>query len=302
MKKDEKVIVIVGTNASGKSSLAIELGKKYNGEVISADSRQVYTGLDIATGKTTKEEMDGIPHHLIDVIDPNETYTAADFAKDGNKALEDILSRAKLPIIAGGTGFYIDALLNPSLLASVPPNKELREGFSTLPADILFSHLEKIDPEKAQDLANKGEHNLSRRIIRALEVILAPKSKEETKNYVPPQTLWIGIRWDNDILKKRIHERTVARMENGMVEEAENLHKNGLSWERMEELGLEYRHLADYLRKMITEDELTERIERDDWKYAKRQRTWFKRNQNIHWLEGDQLGEADGLVQSFLKN
>lgn len=298
----EKIIIIVGTNASGKSSLAISLAKKYSGEIISADSRQIYKGLDIATGKVTKKEMDGVPHHLIDVVSPTKTYTAADFAEEGRKVLNNILSRKKLPIIAGGTGFYIDALLNPSLLASIPPNKELRAGFSSLPANVLLSQLEKIDPKRASELKSKNEENLSRRIIRSLEIALSPKEiNEKTIEPTPSfDVLWLGIHWDVDVLKERIHERTLQRLENGMIEEAEHLQANGLSWERMEELGLEYRHLANYLRKKITKEELIEYIDRDDRRYAKRQRTWFKRNEKINWFEGGKLAGTEELVEEFL--
>lgn len=303
MSRNEKSIVIVGTNASGKSSLAIQLAQQYNGEIVSADSRQVYTGLDIATGKVTPEEMNGVPHHLINVVDPKDTYTAAQFASDGQKALQDIFSRGNVPIITGGTGFYIEALLNPSLLASIPPNKELRAGFDSLPVEMLFSQLEKVDPKRAKDLKEKGEHNLTRRIIRSLEIALSPTQKnteESFDNHPLLETLWIGIRWDKDELKKRIHTRTLARIKNGMIEEAQELHENGLSWERMGELGLEYKHLADYLRKKITKEQLIEYIERDDARYAKRQRTWFKRNKNIHWFDGGKLDSVEGLVEEFL--
>tara|TARA_B100000745_G_scaffold300588_1_gene255585 strand:+ start:17160 stop:18071 length:912 start_codon:yes stop_codon:yes gene_type:complete len=298
----EKIIVIVGTNASGKSSLAVRLAKKYSGEIISADSRQVYKGLDIATGKVTSEEMASVPHHLIDIADPKDTYTAATFAKDGQKVIEDMVSRKKLPIVAGGTGFYIDALLNPSILTFAAPNKELREGFELLPANILFAQLKNIDPERAAALEEKGEQNHVRRIIRSLEIALSPKEKAEKISSLPHfKVLWIGIRWDTDVLRQRIHERTLIRMEDGMVGEAKKLHTNGLSWKRMEELGLEYKHLADYLRNKITREQLIEYIDRDDARYAKRQRTWFKRNKEIHWFEGDKLDGVEKLVKEFLK-
>jgi len=303
MTLSKKILVVVGTNASGKSSLAVLLAKKHAGEVLSADSRQVYTGLDIATGKTTKEEMDGIPHHLIDIADPTTQYTAADFARDGRAVLKELFSRNVLPIIAGGTGFYIDMLLNPSVLPHVPPNADLRTGFEALPTEKLFSQLEKLNPERAQDLKEKGEQHLKRRIIRALEItiaqgqpIIAPKAID-----LPPlEVLWIGLKWDNETLKQRIHERTLARLEAGMIEEAANLHTSGLSWERMEELGLEYKHLADHLRGLITKKELVANIERDDWKYAKRQRTWFKRNENIHWFDATDVKGIEKEVESFL--
>lgn len=296
------ILVIVGTNASGKSKLGLLLAKQYDGEIISADSRQVYRGLDVATGKVSQADMQDVPHHCIDVADPTQRYTAADFSRDGRHALKDILSRNKLPIIVGGTGFYIDALLKPELLTAVPPNEELRKGFHSLPIDVLFSQLEKIDPRRARDLRDKGEQTLRRRVTRALEIALAPETHTSAEaDVLPPmRTLWLGIQWENDVLKQRIHERTLARMEEGMIDEARKLHAGGVTFERMAELGLEYKHLADFLRERCSEEELIERIERDDWRYAKRQRTWFKRNKDIHWFEGDNLNGVEALVKDFL--
>ena len=300
--KTKKIIVIVGTTASGKSDLAISLAQKYNGEVISADSRQVYTGLDIATGKVTKDEMQGIPHHLMDIIDPKEVYTASDFARDGQRVLTDIFSRNMVPIIAGGTGFYIDALITPSILSGVPPNKDLRHILEQKTAEELFKQLQTIDARRASDIENKGEQHLVRRLVRAIEVASSPASDKSHGPDELLEVLWIGITWDKDVLNERIHQRTLSRMNTGMITEAETLHKEGLSWDRMETLGLEYKHLADYLRDRISKEELVEFIERGDRQYAKRQRTWFKRNENIHWLESTELEKAEGLVEEFLKS
>ena len=296
------VIAIVGTNASGKSGLAISLAKQFNGEVISADSRQVYTGLDIATGKVTKTEMAGVPHHLIDVVNPKKAYTAADFARDGQKALQDILKRGNVPIIAGGTGFYVDALLNPSLLASVPPNKTLRAELEKESAKELFAQLKELDPKRAADLAAKGEDTLKRRLIRAIEVASAPPTKKVVSDAPKLNVLWIGLSWHTDLLKERIHTRTLQRMKRGMVAEAKKLHEKGLSWKRMQELGLEYKHLADFLRDRITKDELIANIDRDDWRYAKRQRTWFRKYTRIHWFEDGDTKGVDELVEGFLRS
>jgi tRNA dimethylallyltransferase len=297
----KKVVVIVGTNASGKSGLAVTLAKKFDGEVISADSRQVYKGLDIATGKVTEEEMGGIPHHLIDVADPKERYTAADFARDGSKALKDIVSRGKLPIVAGGTGFYIDTLLNPSILAAAPPNESLRAELEKSPTEELLEQLRNLDPERARDIEGKGEASLKRRIVRAIEVTLTAQEHHEE---LPPgklfEILWIGIRWDDADLRKRIHNRLLARMEIGMVAETEALHTHGLSWERMDELGLEYRYLGHLLQGQCSEKEMLEQLETQIWRYAKRQRTWFKRNKRINWFDGDKLEGVEKLVESFL--
>lgn len=294
-----KAIVIVGTNASGKSSLAVELAKKHNGEIISADSRQVYRGLTIATGKVTKKEMGGIPHHLLDVTSPKKTFTAADFVQLGVQALEDIWERGKVPIIVGGTGFYVDALCGRISLTEVGSDEQLRRELGKRDVSTLFYELMRLDPTRARELKAKNEHNLKRRVIRSIE--LARSANSAKKIAVPKFTpLWLGISWNSEKLKERIHERTLLRLRQGMVAEAKKLHEKGLSWKRMEELGLEYRHLADYLRNKITKEELVTHINRDDWKYAKRQRTWFKRNKGIHWLENGKTKSASKLVTEFL--
>lgn len=301
----QKIVVIVGTNASGKSGLAISLAEKFNGEVVSADSRQVYKGLDIATGKVTKKEMRGIPHHLIDRAEPTERYSAADFAEQGQVLLKDMAERGVLPIIAGGTGFYIDALLNPSLLAGAPPNEILRTTLEKKSAEDLFTQLEVLDPRRANDIKAKNETQHVRRLIRAIEIALQENNSDSNKSkdsaYTPYSVLWIGIRWEKEVLNTRIHERTIQRLKSGMIEEARTLHSQGLSYERLEELGLEYKHLADYLREYITHDELIEKIETGDRQYAKQQRTWFKRNKEINWFEGGSLEGVEGLVEEFLK-
>jgi len=302
-EKPHKAIVVVGTNASGKSGLAIRLAKKFGGEIISADSRQVYRDLDIATGKVTKEEMDGVPHYLIDVADPKNKYSAADFARDGLKALKRIIDNDNIPIIAGGTGFYIQALLHPETLPAIPSNDKLREELEKQSVEELFEQLQTSDPERAEDLKSKNEQGNKRRVVRAVEISLTdPEMFSETSHItgIPLEVLWIGIAWEKDALSARIHERTISRIEDGMIEEARELHKNGITFERMEELGLEYKHLADFLRDKITKDELIENIELGDRQYAKRQRTWFKRNKKINWFDGDNLGSVESLVKEFL--
>jgi len=295
----QKVVIIVGTNASGKSSLAVTLAKKYNGEVISADSRQVYKGLDIATGKITPEEMQGIPHHLLDVADVHTRYSAADFVCDAQAAIADITSRGKLPIIAGGTSFYIDALIN-NTLPQVPPNDDLRAKLEKYEVHDLFKKLQAVDPRRAHDLQNKNEHTLKRRVIRAIEVarIGSNKTASPTPRY---DALWLGIWWDKEELGARIEKRTDERLANGMIGEAKRLVESGVSYDRLLELGLEYKHLADYLRDSITLSELRERIIISDRQYAKRQRTWFKRNKDIHWLRPHELPEAaEKLTSTFI--
>ncbi|OGG54824.1 tRNA (adenosine(37)-N6)-dimethylallyltransferase MiaA [Candidatus Kaiserbacteria bacterium RIFCSPHIGHO2_02_FULL_49_11] len=276
----QKIIVIVGQTASGKSDLAVALAKKYGGEVISADSRQVYRGLNLGTGKITKKEMRGVPHHLLDVADPRRTYSVARYIKDARKKLRYIVIKGKVPIVVGGTGFYIDALLHGTVLPDVRPNAALRKQLQKLSAAQLFQRLQKCDSRRARTI---DPHNKVR-LIRALEI-----AKKLGK--VPPQkqsrkynTLMLGISWSDAVLKKRIRERMLKRVQGGMVAEARQLHKGGLSFKRMEELGLEYRYLARYLKGDMSKEQMLTELETKTWQYAKRQKTWFKRNKNIQWF------------------
>jgi len=313
-----KVIAVVGPTASGKSSLGIFLAQKLGGtprgkmgEVVSADSRQVYRGLDIGTGKVTKKEMDGVPHHLLDVASPKKQFSASDFVKKASEAVISIYGNDGIPIVVGGTGFYVDALLGRIMLPDVPPNKKLREQLERHTTERLYAMLKKKDPMRAKTI----EPAHKRRLVRALEVAefrrrqtthtralrgaspgptLALNSLE-TPEY---RVLWLGLNPGELKLKKNIHARLLARMRSGMVLEAKRLHTQGLSYKRMEELGLEYRSLAKFLQKKISKKELEEEIERGSWLYAKRQMRWFLRNPDIHWVKNK--AEALRLAKQFL--
>lgn len=285
-----RVIIIVGPTASGKTSLSIALSKKLNGEVVSADSRQVYSGLDLGTGKVTKEEMDGVPHHLLDVAQPQTIYSAADFVRDAHRALIDITSRGKTPVVAGGTGFYVDALTGRIPLAPVPANASLRETLTSHDAPTLLALLNSLDPKRAARM-NESDARNKVRLIRALEIAYCGTPKD-----VPPMPqydyVWLGIKPNMTVLRKKIAIRLDERLEAGMVEEAKGMHTNGLSYERMETLGLEYRHLARFLQGTISYEEMRTQLEQKIWQYAKRQMTYWQRNKNIHWLVGDYENEA----------
>lgn len=277
----QKLLVIVGPTASGKSDLAVILAKRFNGEVISADSRQVYKGLDIGSGKITKREMRGVPHHLLDVRSPRSVFSVHDFMRLAERAVVDITARGKLPIIAGGTGFYIDALVYGRTFPEVPPNTTLRKQLETKSAEALFTKLEELDPERAADI---DPHNKVR-LVRAIEIATTlgsvPKAQPQQVRF---DACFIGVTWPDDVLKARIVKRLETRMKRGMVAEVKHLHANGLSWKRMEALGLEYRYLARYLCNTLTKEQLMTELAAKIWQYAKRQKMWFKRNKEITWF------------------
>ena len=297
MKK--KIIPIVGPTASGKSDFAVWLAKKINGEVISCDSRQVYRGLDIGSGKITKRQMRGVPHHLLSIASPKRTFTAQDYKNHAEDALKKIYKNGKIPIICGGTGFYLDTLLETVQLPNVPPNKLLRKKLEKKTVKELFSKLERLDPRRAKSI----DKNNKPRLIRALEIIdylgFIPKSKK-TKS--PYDALYIGINIEKDILRKKIHNRLSARIKKGMFDEVERLHKKGLSWNRMEKLGLEYRYLARYFQNKLSYEETLEQLENAIWQYSKRQLTWFAKNKKITWLKPkNNSTKIDKLLKKFLQ-
>lgn len=297
MSTKPKVIAIVGPTASGKTSLSIEIAKKFNGEVISADSRQVYRGMDIGTGKVTKEEMDGITHHLLDIVDPMEVYSGADFKRDATVALDDIIKRDSLPIIAGGTFFYIELLRNNLQSAPVPPNPALRAELEKLSTEILFQTLQTKDSNRANDIDQFNR----RRLIRALEIIdclgtVPPITEAES----PYDWLLLGIDITKEQLHLNIHRRLHSRLEIGMVEEVKQLHHNGVNYERLDSFGLEYRYIARYLQNKITYEEMLTEIESKSRQYAKRQMSWLRRDKSILWVKPENLSEIFKQITFFI--
>lgn len=303
----KKTLVILGPTSSGKSALAIDVAKQWNGEIISADSRQVYRGMDIGSGKITKSEQAEIPHHLLDVADPNDDYNISHFLRDARAALRDIASRGKLPIICGGTSFWIQALIENQDIPSVPPDPSLRETLSRQTSEDLLAMLTAIDPKRAETIDQKNP----RRLIRAIEIAREKKKESEMKNaplkapcakfHVPH--LLIALCPPKSILDEKIKIRLDARFEQGMIDEVAQLHKNGVSWERLDAFGLEYRWISRYLRGTISEKDMKERLFFDSVHYAKRQMTWIRRwhrkNPDLYILEN--TAEAIDLIESFLK-
>lgn len=296
----KKIIVIVGPTASGKSAFAVELARMIDGEIISADSRQIYKGLDIGTGKITKREMRGVRHHLLDIASPKRTFTAHDFALHARKAIADIAHRDKIPIIVGGTGFYIDALVGRILIPAVPIDKKLRARLSEKTSAQLFALLKRRDSARASSIAERNEFNNKHRLIRALEITYA---KVTPYMESPPyDVLWLGTKPDARTLKARILQRLIDRINAGMIAEARRLRKGGLSYKRMHELGLEYRYLALYLRGMISKDEMVEQLTSKIWQYARRQIIYWKRNKDIRWDAHPALDKKKvAMIRDFLK-
>jgi tRNA dimethylallyltransferase len=291
------LIVIVGPTASGKTSLSIKIATAHNGEVISADSRQVYRGLDIGSGKVTRAEMGSIPHHLIDVADPQTVYTASDFKTDATTALTDISNRGQLPIIVGGTFFYVDTLLGDISFPQVPPNDELRADLETKSTEELYVELTTLDPDRAQTI----DKDNPRRLVRAIEIATAlGKVPTPAHTESPYRTLKLGIDIDRETLHANIHARLLSRLDEGMVAEVEGLIADGVTHERLESFGLEYRYISRYLRDLLSYDDMVAELETKIRQFAKRQYTWLKRDTEIVWVDPHDTDKIHTLISNFL--
>lgn len=268
-----KIIVVCGPTSAGKSDKAVELAIQHNGEIISADSRQVYKGLDIGSGKITTEEMKGIKHYLLDVADLKEVFTVEDFVTLGEQAIQEILSKGKLPIICGGTGFYIDALVHSSQFPAVPPNPELRSKLEALSLEQLQNELQELDPERFQNIDIQNPVRLVRAIEIASVLGKVPPVYKESKYDIE----YVYLDLPDEILEKRIYDRIITRLDTGMIDEVKRLYKEGVSYERMKQLGLEYRYIAMHLLNELTYENMISELNTKTWQYAKRQRKWFKK-------------------------
>jgi tRNA dimethylallyltransferase len=276
-----KILVILGPTATGKSDLAVELAERFNGEVISADSRQIYKGMDLGTGKITKVEMRGVPHHMLDIVSPKSVYNVSKYKIKVQKIIADILKRRKLPIICGGTGFYIDAVVNNTTLPEVLPNEKLRQKLEPKTCEQLLKILEKLDKNIVKTIDTKNK----RKIIRAIEIATELGAVPAIKSEPLYDAMQIGLIAPDQILKDRILIRLKRRMADGMLDEVIKLHKQGISWQRMENLGLEYRYMARHLTGQITQEQMITELNSKIWQYARRQKTWFRRNKNIRWYQ-----------------
>jgi tRNA dimethylallyltransferase len=292
----QKIIIILGPTASGKSDLAVRLAHKIGGEIISADSRQVYTGLNIGSGKITKKEMMGIPHYCLDIANPKKQYSVAAYEKAARHAIKKILHGKKIPIIVGGSGMYIDAILYGAPYPEVPPNPSFRKKLEKKSAAALFSMLQKKDPVRASSI---DRYNL-RRLIRALEIIAA------TKKPIPPliknpryEALFLGTYKSPKNLTSRINRRLRTRIAGGMIQEVKKLLRGGVSHARLFELGLEYRFISEYIRNGELKKEMIKNLSRAILQYSKRQATWFRQYPQTVWIQNRE--EAFREAKKFLR-
>ena len=290
MKLQNHLLVIIGPTATGKTKLSIQLANKLEGEIISADSRQVYRGLDIGTGKDLDEYKYSdkpIPYHLIDIADPMEEYNVAQFQKDFYRVFSDIMDRNKLPILCGGTGFYIKAVLMNFQLPTVGPDKKLRQELETWKLEDLIHGLDKISPGASA----KTPVDTKRRVIRSIEVEMnRGKGRGEIKNQKSKiqTSLVLGTDYPREIIRERITFRLHQRLENGMIEEVELLLQNGITHERLDILGLEYRFISMYLQGELTRGEMTTQLNTAIHRFAKKQMTFFRNMEKngikINWI------------------
>lgn len=290
-----KIICVVGATASGKTDLAVKLAKAVDGEIISADSMQVYKNMPIATAVATKEEQDGVPHHLVEFLDADQTFSVADFVERAKVLIDEITARGRVPIVAGGTGLFVDSLVKNISFSQVGSNAEIRNELAEKSNEELHEKLLKLDPNAAVDI----HPNNRKRVIRALELCMSGTSKtEQNENSMlidsPYDALYIGIGYkDRQKLYDRINKRVDLMLEAGLENEARQmLGKQGLTARQ----AIGHKELQPYIDGNITLAEAAENLKRETRRYAKRQLTWFRRNENINWLYADEMSR-DELVE-----
>lgn len=297
-----ELIVILGPTASGKSSLGISLAQHFQGEIVSADSRQVYRGLDIGTAKVTAEERAMVPHHLLDIVEPSEMYTVSEFQQAALAAIADIVQRNRLPFLVGGSPHYIQTVVDNFEIPTVAPQMGLRAELEARPLADLLRQLEELDPQSALVIDRQNP----RRVVRALEVCLVtgqPFSQQRGIANPLYRALQLGIAWPRPVLYARIDQRLDERFQQGLIQEVRGLLESGLSHERLDALGLEYRFVSRWLRgEFASEAEMLQSLKYASHDFTRRQLSWFRRNKRIVWLAGDEdlLGQAQTAIQAFL--
>ncbi|MDP1620104.1 MAG: tRNA (adenosine(37)-N6)-dimethylallyltransferase MiaA [Candidatus Moranbacteria bacterium] len=280
MESRRKIIVILGPTSAGKSAVAVRLAQKFDGEIVSVDSRQVYRGMDVGTGKITSGEQAGIKHWMLDIVSPRTDFSAAQFKKRADKTILDILRRGKLPILCGGTGFWIKSVVDNVTYPEVKPDWVLRNNLSNESAEELFGRLQKIDPQRAKNIDAKNKV----RLIRAIEICKTLGQVPAEKSDPQYRSLQIGLDVPKDELHAKIKKRLDRRWRDGMIEEVKRLHQQGLNWKKIQSFGLGYFWIPEYLRKKISLEELYAKVYLAEKDYAKRQITWFKKDNRIIWL------------------
>jgi tRNA dimethylallyltransferase len=294
---NQKLIVILGPTAAGKSALGIKLAKKFHGEIISADSRQVYKGMDLGTGKVTKQEQKLVPHHLLDVAAPKKQFTVADFVKLGQAAIKKIAANNHLPFIVGGTPFYIYSLVDGWSIPDVKPDPKLRRELETKTLSELLKILKKLDPARLRRI---DKHNRAR-LVRAIEIVKATGRPvpQAAQVFRPHQNvLFLGVSKTPEELRRLINKRVDQRLKQGMIKEVQKLHKAGLSFDRLYGFGLEYRFISLFLQDLLTKKQMAEQLKTAIWQFSKRQMTWFKHDPRIHWIKNET--QASKLTKDFL--
>ncbi|MBI2642647.1 MAG: tRNA (adenosine(37)-N6)-dimethylallyltransferase MiaA [Candidatus Wildermuthbacteria bacterium] len=284
------LIVVLGPTASGKSALAVKIAKKFGGEIISADSRQVYKGLEIGSGQIPKKEMMGVPHHLLGIASPKRRYTVAQYRIQALSAIRKVLRKRKLPILVGGTPFYIYAVVDGWMIPEVKPNSLLRKSLEKLSIQELFAKLKKLDPKRAKTIEAKNK----RRLVRALEIILTTgKPVPELKKHpLPYPVTFLGLKKSPEALRKLIKKRFLAMLKKGLLTEVKKLRDSGLSWQRIESFGLEYREVSQYLQGKLSQAQMIEQTVKATEDFARRQMTWFKKDSRIHWIKDSKAALA----------
>lgn len=300
-----KVLVILGTTSAGKTSLGVKLALELNGEIVSADSRQVYKGMDIGTGKDLAEYKVGgkkIPYHLIDVASPKSRFDLARYQTAAFKAIGGILKRGRLPIVVGGSGLYLQALVDNYQLNGAKPDGKKRAAWEKLPAIVLFKKISALKPDFAARINNSDKNN-PRRLARYWEIIHQGALETVGKKDSPYDWLLLGLTWPDKVLKERIYQRLIDRLEKeGLVAEIKKLHQAGLSWERLDSFGLEYRFVSQYLRGQLKYEEMVAKLNTAIYRFAKRQKTWFRRWEKqgaaIKWVKNKE--GATKIIKKWL--
>ena len=295
------LIVVLGPTASGKSTLGITLAQHFHGEIVSADSRQVYRNLDIGTAKVTPEEQALVPHHLLDVADVSETFTVAQFQQAAIAAINAIIARDHQPFLVGGSPHYIQSVVDNLDIPAIPPQPALRAELESHSLPELLAQLAELDPQSAAVI----DRNNPRRVIRALEVCLISGQPFSTQRRVATplyRSLLLAIQWPREVLYQRIDQRVDERMQQGMVQEVRNLLDHGITHERLEALGLEYRFISLWLRGSFpSEQEMVQRLKYAIHDFTRRQLTWFRKDPRILWLNGTDTTQALDSVYNFLQ-